>query len=354
VVRRFLVLFVVLFFVVVGNAWGESRYAVTDLGTTYDVAGINCGKQVIGDELNTNNKIYIQAYLWQGSGERQYLGTLGGNRSFAYGINAAGTVVGAADYESGGCCHAFVWKASSGMRDLGTFGGPNSQAFALNNSGQVVGDAQISTNYWHAFLYNGNGSLIDLFPGSTSTSRATGINDSGYVVGYALSGSKAFIYTGGSDLYYIGNQMWPNAINNDNIIVGIYQPTAGVRHAFLYHYISGTSGVTTDLGTLGGQSSQAYAINSSGLVVGYATTSDGKTHAFLYDGSGPIQDLNNLIDPSSGWTLNMAKGINDNGQIVGIGQVGGYNHAFLLTPVPEPSTILLLIVAAISLLAYRG
>jgi len=102
----------------------------------------------------------------------------------------------------------------------------------------------------------------------------------------------------------------------------------------------------TDLGTLGGLTSNAYGINDSGQIVGQADTSgNSATHAFLKSGSGPIQDLNDLIDPASRWTLEEAKGINDLGQIVGYGWTGGPNRgpnrAFLLTPVPKPSTLVL-------------
>ena len=45
-----------------------------------------------------------------------------------------------------------------------------------------------------------------------------------------------------------------------------------------------------------------------------------------------MSDLNTLINPSLGWTLQYAKGINDSGQIVGYGLVGGTMTAYLLTP----------------------
>ena len=64
-----------------------------------------------------------------------------------------------------------------------------------------------------------------------------------------------------------------------------------------------------------------------------------------------MTDLNNLIAPSSGWTLTDATAINDNGWIVCDGTNG---HTFLLTPVPvpEPSTLVLLAIGALGFLAF--
>jgi hypothetical protein len=65
-----------------------------------------------------------------------------------------------------------------------------------------------------------------------------------------------------------------------------------------------------------------------------------------------MQDLNDLIASGSGWTLGDAVGINDAGQIVGNGMIGGNSHAYLLTPIPEPSTLILLCIGFASLLAF--
>ncbi|HWA84025.1 MAG TPA: PEP-CTERM sorting domain-containing protein [Fimbriimonadaceae bacterium] len=80
----------------------------------------------------------------------------------------------------------------------------------------------------------------------------------------------------------------------------------------------------TDLGTLGGTDSHAYAINSFGEVVGQAGDINGQQRAFLYS-NGPMQDLGTL-----GGGESFAWGINDANQIVGTADLStNTQHAFL-------------------------
>jgi hypothetical protein len=65
-------------------------------------------------------------------------------------------------------------------------------------------------------------------------------------------------------------------------------------------------------------------------------------------------DLNDSIDPSSGWTLAEAHAINDAGQIVGSGFHNGAMRAYLITPIPEPFTLTLSGIGAAGLLAWAG
>ena len=74
-----------------------------------------------------------------------------------------------------------------------------------------------------------------------------------------------------------------------------------------------------------------YAINNNGVIVG----SGGCGAAIIVTG-GVCQNLQKLIPSGSGYTLQEAKGINDNGQIIAYAQLesdpGHPVHAVLLTP----------------------
>ena len=93
-----------------------------------------------------------------------------------------------------------------------------------------------------------------------------------------------------------------------------------VLHAFLY-----SAGRMTDLGTLGGTTSSARGINDSGQIVGNSSPSgDQPRHAFLYSG-GVMTDLGTLAGGSS-----IANAINASGQIAGFSDLpGGTFDAFL-------------------------
>jgi probable HAF family extracellular repeat protein len=93
----------------------------------------------------------------------QDLGTLGGDRSVAYGVSADGSVVvgGVEDVE--GQRRAFRWTAAGGMQDLGTLGGDSSWAWGVSADGSVVvGWAENAAGQDRAFRWTAAGGMEDL------------------------------------------------------------------------------------------------------------------------------------------------------------------------------------------------
>lgn len=114
----------------------------------------------------------------------------------------------------------------------------------------------------------------------------------------------------------------------------------GSIHAFLH---DGNGMI--DLGTLGGDHSGAFGINDSDQIVGRSAIPNSKHHAFLYS-NGQIYDVNDLLLDRGDWTLLEASDINNAGQIVGTGMIGGQFRAYLASPVapqgvPEPASLAL-------------
>lgn len=272
------------------------------------------------------------------------LGTIvGGNDSYATAINGSGQVVGNSGTPDGQ--HAFIHSGGS-MSDLGTLGGPSSYATGVNASGNVVGHSRTDAGTYttHAFIYSG-GVMTDLgtLPGGTN-SYAKGINASDQVVGSSSTNgtsiNHAFLATqsgGGWDLTDLGTlgggQSSAYAINDAGQVAGqghVAGDTAA--HAFRY-----SEGALEDIGTLSGHwSSTGYAINASGQVVGSSWGEDYIQRAFLATKSGGGWDLTNLGtlggsgDETALWS-SVATGINASGQVVGWSEVDDWwtAHAFV-------------------------
>jgi probable HAF family extracellular repeat protein len=327
------------------GAWATEQYTITSLGTfgglQSSAYGINNAGQVVGSSDTAGGD--YRAFLYSG-GQMQDLGTLSGDSSSAFGINSSGTVAGYTYITAPGGPANTAFLCSGGqMQALGA-AGKASTGYSINDSGQVVGESNSSSGQTHAVLYS-NGQTQDL---GTLTgdvfSSARGINNLGQVAGFSESAGgidRAFLYSGGT-MQSLGTltgdlNSYAYSINNAGQVVGVSRNASLASHAFLY-----SGGQMLNLGSFGGPNSGASAINNLGQVVGYSDIAGGTSDAFLYS-DGALTDLNTLIGPaSSGWYLEQANGINDQGQIVG----DGYNYtthqwdAFLLSPVPEPLTML--------------
>jgi probable HAF family extracellular repeat protein len=340
-------------------------YSIFDMGNFIPVH-VNDSGVVIG-HTQTSGNMTDHAVLWTSAGGFQDLGTLGGARSYANGINTAGVVVGSAADASGNF-HGFLiqpldtnqdgipdlWYQDSNqdgindlMSDFASLGIPLSGASAINDSGQILSGLSL----WDST--HGLQTVCNP-PGSGFT--ANGLNNAAQAVGYQSGPhgySAPYFYSDGQATW-IGYLPGDSAsqehdLNDAGQVVGTSGTTYPggnyasfqARQAFVW-----SNGQRTALGILPGMNvSQGYGINSFGQVVGTASVSDGgfpysqtNGHAFVWD-KGTMTDLNSLIDPALGWTLSVANDIGDQEQIVGTGTFNGQTHAFLLAPEAPPAGI---------------
>ncbi len=224
------------------------------------------------------------------------------------------------------------------------------------------------------YLYD-NGSMNIITPSSGFLFLfATGINDSGMITGYGLTGSSVphgFKYQGGiTDLNNLVGSPW-------TIMATLCSNTSGTIGGFGYKntsepYIITINGSTVtevyegdgmvycinELGDIAGdakiyggthafvkkngsftlidwdtdKTSYAFGINDSCQVVGkIQNLAATYSYAFIWEDEQTI-NLNQQIPDGSGWSLEEAWDINNNGQIVGGGTINGEQHAFMLTP----------------------
>jgi len=158
------------------------------------------------------------------------------------------------------------------VTDLGSLGGNNSYAFAINNASKVTGYSYVfvSANWRHAYLWD-------------SINGMGNIHDTTFKHSYGFAISDA----------------------NPPHIAGYLEPEGNISEfaAFVWDSDDGTQ----NLGTLGGNSSQAWGVNDAGTVVGQSVNATGETRAFYWTNGGGMIDLGTLGgDHSYAFAINNA------------------------------------------------
>jgi len=234
--------------------------------------------------------------------------------------------------------HAYLWLAEpyynleSGLTDLGTLssnsagtfstrGDVRNTAFDINDDGRIVGTSEAAGGSRRAFLWlpgadDGMAAGIHEIPADGRVAGALGLNDIGHVVGF--SGQSANDYRAVLWEYDASSETWEQtdidtlggvkseawAVNNNGDIVGCWYPTLSESHAF---YWSAETGMT-DLGE-----GQAFDINEAGEVVGYERESS-ETYAtsWSYGSYSRAYTKTRIADSGS-----YAHAISNEGKVVG-------------------------------------
>ena len=363
--RTWFVALGIAFLVLTGfdDAYAQPRYEVThirpalgDLGSiAYD---INKAAQVVGWSVGTGVE---HAYFWE-RGRTTALPPFAndGLLSSAYAINDAGQVVG--ESTGGGFPHrAALWTRNDDkvwqVENLGTLPGYYfSRALDIDEPGKTIAgfvdDALVS----HAAVWEYNGAVdppwritdLGLLPGHEAA-EANGVSSSGTLAGYSGGGGciVALAWQKDQSGTWVRTQLpglpgfggaYATGINEFDQIVGTGSALDGLTHAVMWvrdssHYPS--TWKIIDLGVFEDEWTYGLGMNDHGQVVGETrAVGVGIVRAILID-DGVMYDLNDLISADTPWDLKSAHSINNVGQIVGRGDIGGIIHSFLLTPIAE-------------------
>lgn len=319
------------------------------------VEGLNNLGQAVGWSRTSDG--IEHAVLWEG-GTLKRLDESGPFGSVAHAINDQGVVAGYSMLSSSTYV-ATTWTNGQ-PQSLGSTNRTNSAAYAINNAGQVAGTAGSPYGGFDATVWR-DGQQVTL---NTKGSRVNGIGQQGRVIGsvYEGSGLRAAYWQDGQEVLLPvlgGTFSQVMAINAAGTMAG-YSYTLDGNTAYATVWNDGRLGL---LGTLSGYKIfQARGINSQGQIVGVANTGNfsqpySESHAVLWI-DGQAIDLNTLLDTKTvgdGWILENAAGINDAGWIYGItrNSITGESRNFLLSPVPEANTSAMLLLGLVTLAFVR-
>ena len=254
-------------------------------------------------------------------------------QSLARCVNELGEVAGVVCHESEGG-HPSMW-VNGRLRFLDMPQGAGAEVHSINNHSMTVG-FQPNPNgvSGQAVMWNDEGARpLELPPALFSC--AYDLNDQGAIVGSAFIDlqTRAFIWTDGSCQWLSPKKFGAtaHAINEAGHVAGIAFNRRNSSCPFIS--IDGSFDLIKDL-PLG--HNQANAINKWGYVVGIAEVAGkdderGDEFGFLWH-AGKSVNLNDLIDPREEWKIIYAHGINDHGQIVGVGERNGVPRPILLQP----------------------
>jgi hypothetical protein len=224
------------------------------------------------------------------------------------------------------------------------------------DASQAVGTSGVAQVGWasnsgisHAMLWHGTAdSATNLNASEFFSSRAHGISGSDYIgsANYLTGSAHAILWHGSVDNYVDLNPpgyIYSVGVNiSGSTQVGGGIPVPGSLHALLWR---GTAESFVDLHPPGYSISNAVGL-AGNIQVGFGrpVSSQFFNHALLWEGSAEsVVDLHSFLP--SDFSESEASDVSENGVIIGTALRAGHRYSVLWTPVPEPRTFTLVLLA---------
>jgi hypothetical protein len=262
---------------------------------------------------------------------------------------------------TGGNQHALLWHGTpESFVDLNPPGFSNSFAFGVSGNHQVgLGWGDATDGAGHVLLWHGSAeSVVDLHPDGFASSQAIDI-DGDEIVGAAAPNDDDFIqhallWTGlGEGLVELHPPQYYDSVAvavDQGSQVGTGSVLGGTRyHALLWQ---GTAESVVDLHPAAGFQDTFASGVAGALQVGFGgiAVENGppEYHALVWSGSAEsVVDLHLLLsDLGPAFYESLAIDVNDAGVIVGVARAGDRSYGVIWTPVPEPASIAMLLLAS--------
>lgn len=356
-------------FSIAAAALAQPLYTVTDLGVlpgySLSVASsINDHGDIAGYCSTSSGFSTTDAVVWR-NGTMINLGKLtGGNYSTATSINSLGVAVG--DGDTGNFRPQSWVSTTNGLYNFFPNNGGNTHAVFISEKGVIGGyftkSLSGNTSSWRGSIWTVDPKdprkyrqtilpiLVGLDPNyNGTTALPMAFNQSGQAAGYAdneIIGQHACFWNNDTNHTIADLGTFPGdwssigwGMNDLGQVAGESHPPFGSR-AIIWDNDAAHTAIELPL-LPGDNYGSAAALNNIGHVLGWSALSDGAGNVspqrLVLWRDGGVFELQTVLDSNTGagWTISTASGINNLGQIVGLGVHNGQNRAYLLTPVAQ-------------------
>ncbi len=349
-----LAVFTSLWVLLTAQAFAVTQYQYVDLSMGGTIIGqanaVNDSGQVVGTRF-VPGTVFTQesrAFTWANGIAQDLYFPAGTFQTLGMDINNAGTIAAIIQHTPYMGGESAIYHADGSLQLLSTPGYTTGVAYGINNQGQVVGGGWAWSDT-PGYVYT-NGVLTPLpNPSAGTRTVVKAINDNGQIVVQTVDANNPA-------------SLGPTKINNNGTEVGtrrIAGPSStAIARAYFTQYGVPQNLLPEDPALM----SYAESINDLGFVVGYQQavgSYPSDQEALLWDSTGQVYNLNDLTSGLGNFRLSHAMDINADGVIVGWGyeslgpNLPGPQRPFMLVPVPEPGSMVLILGAFATALAGR-